>query len=423
MTLSADEIAKILARGDLVVMRSDTVYGIFASALDKRAVEKLHSVRERDQKSGFIVLVDSVKTVVRLVRLSDEILKRLTVIWRGDSPTSVILPAEGLKETWLADTRESKPRICFRVPTDKKLQQLLVKTGPLCAPSANLPDEPPACNIAEAKEYFGDAVSLYIDGGGCDNAVPSRIITFENNRVKVIRPDGRNHPEDFIITRRRKLYKFAHFDEYPTCFQFDEWKTFLARNAPAKENHSLQGRFLQKGREIVVEIGAGSALFSVELARRHPKKLFIAVDIKSDRLYQGACAAAKLDLENIYFIRADIAQITEIIPPHSASEIWLTFPDPWPPKSDARHRLTAPRYLKLYREILARNVPAKIHFKTDNLSLFEWSLEQFTANGWKIEFITRDLHNSDAPDDAKITTSYEQKFIAQRLKINYARFH
>jgi len=410
MSANINEIIKTLARGDLVIMRSDTVYGVFASALDKRATEKLRIVRERDVKRGFIILVDSVETIARLIQINNETSKRLAAIWRTDAPTSVILPANGLKETWLADTRGTESTICFRVPNNEKLRKLLVKTGPLLAPSANPPGEPLARNIAEAQAYFGDAVSLYVDGGECVDVAPSRIIAFDDyHQMKIIRSDGRDYADNFVLSRRRKLYKFAKFDEYPNCFHLDKWKEFFA------------GSFLAKEKDIVLEVGAGSALFSVELARRFPEKTFIAVDIKSDRLYQGARETEKLELDNIYFVRSDIAKINEIAPPHSVSEIWLTFPDPWPPKSGARHRLTAPRYLAYYRELLSKE-NGILHFKTDDAPLFEWSLEQFKENHWQSEFITCDLHSSDASDEAKITTNYEKRFMAEGLKISYAQF-
>ncbi|MCL2451759.1 tRNA (guanosine(46)-N7)-methyltransferase TrmB [Candidatus Saccharibacteria bacterium] len=442
-----DEIIKTLAQGGLVVMRSDTIYGIFASALNDQAVKKLHTVRKRDLGQGFIILVDSVETVARLIQISDKVRKRLTAIWRANASTSVILPATGLTEKWLADTHEVEPTVCFRVPNDANLKKLLTKTGALCAPSANLPNQPPARNVSEAKKYFGDQVDLYDDAGECDTVQPSRIIKLSpDGTIETVRSDGQSHPEDFVITRRRKLYKFARFDEYSNCFSFDEWvesrddilSDCAIREAledgesgsdePCDDTREERSRITQSdSRQLIVEIGAGSALFSVELARRNPEKIFVAVDIKSDRLYQGARAAEKLDLKNIYFVRSDIAKITEVIPSHSASEIWLTFPYPWPPKSDARHRLTAPRYLAYYHQLLARTELAKesgvLHFKTDNSPLFEWSLEQFAASGWKAEFVTRDLHESpDAPADAKITTSYEERFIAEGSKINYTRF-
>jgi len=436
-----DEVVDVLARGDLVVMPSDTVYGIFASALDESAVAKLRQVRERDAKRGFIVLIDSVKSIVKMIDLSPEIEKRLHNIWSANFATSVILNAKSLQYVWLADTRGEEATICFRVPNDPNLRKILSKTGPLCAPSANLPDQAPAKNIAEARAYFGDAVSLYVDGGEISNTSASRIIRLnDDGTVETIRPDGHNHPEDFVITRRRKLYKFARFDEFATCFHLEEWMEVrdgilsepnLASARLSKDGERVSdkprddGRAERRGSKVrrsglVLEIGAGSALFSVELARRNPNKTFIAVDIKGDRLYQGAKRAQELNLNNIFFVRSDITRITEIVPPHSVDEIWLTFPDPWPPKSDARHRLTAPRFLNYYREILRSN--GTLNFKTDNAPLFKWSLEQFTEDGWKTEFLTRDLHSSDASEESKIMTSYEQRFVAEKLKIHYARF-
>lgn len=402
------DIITTLKRGDLVVMKSDTIYGIFAAALDRKAVEKLHHVRDRATNQGFIVLADSVETIAGIVSLRPEVKARLTAIWSANFATSVILSSEDSKAPWPADTRSGKSSICFRVPHNQQLRDLLRQTGPLCAPSANLPDQLPARNIDEAKSYFGDRVSLYVDGGECDANQPSRIIRFtKSGTVETLRSDGRAHPEDFVITRRRKLYKFAKFDELDSCFHLEQW--LAARDAT-----------LTEGAELTVEIGAGSALFLVELAKRYPEQLFVAVDIKGDRLYQGAREAHRLELANIYFVRSDIARINEVIPDKRASEIWVTFPDPYPCKPDAKHRLTAPRYLRYYRQLLCPD--GVLNFKTDSKALFEWSLEQFAAEGWRQQFVTRGLHASDAPSEAKIMTSYEQRFINEGLAINFAQF-
>ncbi len=408
--MTEQDVIDTLGRGELVVMKSDTIYGIFASALDQSAVERLHAVRDRAPEQGFIVLADSVETIGRLVTLRPQIRARLETIWATLFATSVILSSKGSKAPWLADTRTNKPSICFRVPSkqNQALRVLLQKTGPLCAPSANLPDQLPARNIKEAKAYFGDSVSLYIDSGECNENQPSRIIRFsESGTVETLRSDGRSHPEDFVITRRRKLYKFAKFDELDTCFHLEEWL-------------AARGEIMTGDRELTVEIGAGSALFSVELAKRHPEKLFVAVDIKGDRLYQGAREAARLELANIYFVRSDIARINEVIPDARANEIWITFPDPYPRKPDAKHRLTAPRYLNYYRQLLQPH--GTLQFKTDSNRLFEWSLEQFVENGWREQIMTRDLHASEVPDEAKIMTSYEKRFVNEGMTINFAQF-
>jgi tRNA (guanine-N7-)-methyltransferase len=235
--------------------------------------------------------------------------------------------------------------------------------------------------------------------------------------VETVRADNHAHPEDFVISRRRKQFRFNQFDEFANCFQFQQW---------LKARDDLLGG----GGSLVVEIAAGSALFSVEIARCNPDKIFVAVDIKSDRLYRGARRANELKLANIFFVRSDITKITEVIPPSRAGEIWLTFPDPHPPERDAKHRLTSARFLKLYQEILRPD--GAINFKTDSKTLFEWSLNSFRESGFETEFRSRDLHGEknsrirEIPGEilreARVMTTYEEKFTREGRPIYFARF-
>ena len=256
-----------------------------------------------------------------------------------------------------------------------------------------------------------------------------------------------SNADNFVITRRRKKYKFAKFAEFNNCFELKEWvKTCHCEEPQATKQfskttrHSTFQPFRVKGagpkQQVVLEIGAGSALFLVELASRHPENFYIAIDIKGDRLYRGARRATEEKVDNIVFIRSEIQHLPEIVPAHIVDEIWLTFSDPYPRKSDAKHRLTAPRYLELYRQVLRfdlrgggiKTAPNQVgpgngagilHFKTDNQPLFDWSVEQFNENGWQIDELTRDLHISDLPEHTKIMTSYEEKFVADGLPIYY----
>ena len=212
---------------------------------------------------------------------------------------------------------------------------------------------------------------------------------------------------DFIISRKRKLYKFAKFNESDNCFQLEEWRAFL-------KDHS--GVFKQKN--LTAEIGAGTALFLVEQAKRFPDRIFVAVDVKSDRLYQGARKAREEKLSNIYFVRSRVEEVTQIFLSNSVSEIWLTFSDPYPRSSDARHRLTHERYLKLYQKILSRN--GKLYLKTDSNGLFEYSKQSFQGSGWQILEETGDLHgDNNLPEDCKVMTSYEQRFVIEGRKIYF----
>lgn len=218
--------------------------------------------------------------------------------------------------------------------------------------------------------------------------------------------------EKLFITRKRKKYKFAKFNEFDNCFQLDEWKT--ARGSDPRVNRG----------GVVVEIGAGTGLFSVELAQRHPENFYIAVDIKSDRLYTGAKLANELGLQNIVFVRSEISELTEIVSENSVDEIWITFPDPFATEDQTsltstgnRKRLTAPRFLEMYKQVLFGN--GKLNFKTDNQPLFNWSVEQLKENGWKVNKQIRDLHKSNSDNDEKIMTTYEKRFVAEGLAIYY----
>jgi tRNA (guanine-N7-)-methyltransferase len=206
------------------------------------------------------------------------------------------------------------------------------------------------------------------------------------------------NPDDFIITRKRKLYKFALFANSPLCFECEDWT---------------------KRSVDVVEIGAGTGLFSLEQARRYPDKLFVAVDVKADRLQKGAQEAAALGLENIFFVRARADQIDELFTGHSLTQIWLTFPDPFPKKRSAGRRLTHPTYLRKYAELLG--VDGAFYFKHDSRDFFCWSLEQLVAEKWHINELSFDLHESALADDYKIMTTYEARWLDEGFTTNFVR--
>lgn len=215
-----------------------------------------------------------------------------------------------------------------------------------------------------------------------------------------------HHMDGLYITRKRKKWKFHHFNEWPNCWQAEEITKKDVTKFCAKH-------------EVVLEIGAGTANLSLELARRYPQKAFIACDIKSDRLYKAAKTALSEKVENIRFMRTNIRQITERVLPECADIIWITFPDPFPRKRSAKHRLTHPFFLQMYREMLKPN--GVLNFKTDNQKLFDWSLEQFDEFGMTIKVMTRDLHTSNLPDDYKIITDFERRFMNEGLPIYFVQ--
>ena len=208
------------------------------------------------------------------------------------------------------------------------------------------------------------------------------------------------NPEDFIITRKRKKYKFAKFHNAENCFEFAEW---------------------QKRPVDVVEIGAGNGLFSVELADRHPEQTFVAIDVKGDRLQHGAHKALERGIMNVFFIRARADQIDELFDASSLSQLWLTFPDPFPRKRSAGRRLTHPTFLAKYAGLLGST--GRLCLKHDDLNFFAWSLEQLIATRWHIDELSFDLYESDLSDDYKVTTTYEQRWLSEGRTSYFVRAH
>ena len=203
-------------------------------------------------------------------------------------------------------------------------------------------------------------------------------------------------PNDFIITRKRKKYRFALFANSPLCFELSEW-------APRAVD--------------VLEIGAGTGLFSVELAARHPEQIFVALDVKGDRLQKGARQAEARGLSNVFFMRARADQLVELVAARSLREIWLTFPDPFPRQRSAGRRLTHQHFLRIYAELLCSD--GKLLLKHDNFDFFCWSLEQLVAAQWLIQELSFDLHESNLYDEYKIKTTYEQRWLGEGRKTNF----
>ncbi len=207
----------------------------------------------------------------------------------------------------------------------------------------------------------------------------------------IIKMSEQLNPADFIITRKRKKYKFALFANSPLCYEFDEWQ--------------------QAGDVDVVEVGAGNAHFLVELATRYPGQQFAALDVKGDRLQSGAREAAERGLTNIRFIRARADQIDELFVPGSVSTIWLTFSDPFPRKRSMGRRMTHPTFLRKYAWALQPH--GQLLIKHDDPDFFTWSLEQLVAEKWHMNELTFDLHQSSLADEYKILTAYEQRWLGE----------
>lgn len=160
---------------------------------------------------------------------------------------------------------------------------------------------------------------------------------------------------------------------------------------------------------LYLEIGCGKGKFAVEFAKAHPDINFVAVE-KDANVIVAACEAAKGEnIVNLRFIKCSAEYIERHFREKSVEKIFLNFSCPYPKKSYASHRLTNCTFLEIYKRILKGN--GEIHQKTDNMQLFEFSIEQFSQNGFGLKNVSLDLHNSGF--EGNIVTEYESRFLSR----------
>lgn len=180
-------------------------------------------------------------------------------------------------------------------------------------------------------------------------------------------------------------------------------------------------RFFQNNNPIVLEIGCGRGEYTVGMGRLFPGKNFIGIDIKGARLHKGSTMALEEDLDNVAFLRLFVDQLTEHFEEEEVDEIWITFPDPRPKDRDIKRRLTSPRFLNLYEQVLKPG--GIVHLKTDNLPLFEYTLEVLRERNIHSLLHTTDLYNSDLQKHTMgIYTTYEKRYLQEGLTINYLQY-
>ncbi len=163
---------------------------------------------------------------------------------------------------------------------------------------------------------------------------------------------------------------------------------------------------------LYVELGCGKGRFTVETAKAEPDALVLAIEKVPDAMVLAMERARDAGITNVRFMDFDAANLADIFAPEEIHRLYLNFSDPWPKSRDAKFRLTTPGFLRLYADALP--LGGQIWFKTDNVPLFDWSLEQFQAEGWALSELSRDLHR-DGPQG--IMTDYEVKFTAEGMPI------
>ena len=154
-----------------------------------------------------------------------------------------------------------------------------------------------------------------------------------------------------------------------------------------------------------VELGCGKGRFTVETAKAEPDIFIIALEKSADAMITALERAVSEELQNIRFINAPVENLDAFFAPGEVSRIYINFCDPWPANRHAKRRLTGRCFLELY--IQALRPGGELHFKTDNLPLFEFSLREFNRAGFALREISNELHKNGP---AGVMTDYELKF-------------
>lgn len=172
-----------LAKGDLVVVPTDTVYGLAADAFNAEAVQALLDAKGRGRQSPPPVLIPNVDSLYALAdTVSDTALKLAEKFWPG--PLTMIFRAQASLQWDLGETRGT---VALRVPNHKIALALLAESGPLAVSSANLTGEPAANNAQQAQNHLGDKVAVYLDGGEAALGEASTILILTGEKVRIVR--------------------------------------------------------------------------------------------------------------------------------------------------------------------------------------------------------------------------------------------
>jgi tRNA (guanine-N7-)-methyltransferase len=213
---------------------------------------------------------------------------------------------------------------------------------------------------------------------------------------------------------RKKLIRFEANKNAPNIFE------------PEKEGYeSIKGNwhkeYFKNQNPIVLELACGRGEYTTKLGELYPNRNFIGIDIKGDRIWTGSQVALEKNLQNVAFLRTQIELLEKFFAKGEVSELWLIHPDPYLREGLEKKRLTSPRFLNIYKNIIAQE--AVIHLKTDNDVLFDFSLETIAQENIKDCVHTRDLYTSPLLAlHHNIQTRFELQSLKKGLTIKYLRF-
>lgn len=178
--INDDKLASVLMDGGVGVLPTDTVYGLVCVASNQATVSRLYQLKKRESKPGTLIAA-SLDQLVEL-GFTRRYLKAVEEFWPG--AVSIEQPCSNPALGYL---NQYTNRQAVRVVAPENLRRLLARTGPLLTSSANQPGEKPADTIKEARDYFGEMIDFYVDGGDLSQKKPSTLICIVDDAVEVLR--------------------------------------------------------------------------------------------------------------------------------------------------------------------------------------------------------------------------------------------
>ena len=196
-------------------------------------------------------------------------------------------------------------------------------------------------------------------------------------------------------------------------------ETIAASDYVVQEPETYKGTWGQLfGNEqpVQIEVGMGKGRFIMDMARLHPDRNFVGIEMYDSVLLRALQKREELEeagekFSNLVFIRVDARLLPEIFEKDEVDGIYLNFSDPWPKDRHAKRRLESRQFLARYNQILKKD--GTIEFKTDNRALFDFALEEVEAAGWTLNEKTFDLHADARLNEGNVMTEYEERFSAQ----------
>ncbi len=209
---------------------------------------------------------------------------------------------------------------------------------------------------------------------------------------------------------RKKHLKIAEVRTFPNVFDY--------KNENVEEEIK---RFFNNNEKFIAELGCGQADYSINLALNFPEKNFIGIDRKANRIWNASKNAEVKNLNNVAFFICYVEKLEEVLRTLKFEEIWITFPDPYPRNGSIKKRLTHPRFLSIYKNLLLPG--GKINLKTDDETLYSYTLKVIKEENLKLHFETNDLYTiENVPFEYTIKTKYEKMHLEDGKKIKLISF-